>query len=137
MVTLADLVQTMLLPCDVAKCAHVLNKYLKTTLFSGNSYVSASPPLDHHNYSPNSHLSNSDQKVLVNFIFCWINSEQLAVLRDSGRHRSIYPEDTPMAKVEDIARVILQLRTLVSKDDEQIQQLYQYAGASSKRQRTN
>ncbi|XP_060856646.1 uncharacterized protein LOC132934356 [Metopolophium dirhodum] len=100
MVTLEDLVQMMLPLCTIERCAHILKKYLKTTLFSGNS-------------------------------------EQLAVLQDNGRLRSMYPEDTPMAMLQDIVKVFLQLRTLVSKSDDEIQQFYQYTGVLSKRQRTS
>lgn len=88
------------------------------------------PPFNHHQYPPISRLTAR----LVNFIQCLFNSEQLAVLRDNGRLRSMWPEDTPMAMLQDIARVFLQLRTLVLQD-EQIQQLYQYADVPSKRQR--
>jgi len=48
----------------------------------------------------------------------------------------MYPEDTPMAMLQDIVKVFLQLRILVSKSDYEIQQFYQYAGVPSKRQRT-
>lgn len=37
MVTLNDLVQTLLPTCTVPRCAHVLHKYLKITLYSANS----------------------------------------------------------------------------------------------------
>lgn len=37
MVTLSDLVQVLLPSCSVPKCAHVLHKYLKTTLYCANS----------------------------------------------------------------------------------------------------
>ncbi|CAI6359283.1 unnamed protein product [Macrosiphum euphorbiae] len=37
LVTLKDFVQMVLPSCTVEKCAFVLNKYLKTTIFSGNS----------------------------------------------------------------------------------------------------
>jgi len=62
------------------------------------------------------------------------DSEQLAVLRENGRLRSMYPDDTPMAMLQDITHVLVQLKTLVSKQDEQIQQ-YQSGGGPSKRQR--
>lgn len=55
------------------------------------------------------------------------------MLRDNGRLKSLYPEDTPMAMLQDITHVLLQLKNLVSKHDEQIQQ-YQ-AGGQSKRPR--
>ncbi|XP_008185792.1 uncharacterized protein LOC100167868 isoform X2 [Acyrthosiphon pisum] len=106
MVTLDDLVQMVLPLCTVPRCAYVLNKYLKTTLFTGNS-------------------------------------EQLAVLRENGRLRSMYPDDTPMAMLQDITHVLPQLKTLILKHDEQIQQ-YQAAAAAAaaaggpaKRQRTS
>jgi len=62
------------------------------------------------------------------------DSEQLAVLRENGRLRSMYPDDTPMAMLQDVTHVLGQLKTLVSKQDEQIHQ-YQSAGGPSKRQR--
>ncbi|CAI6377739.1 unnamed protein product [Macrosiphum euphorbiae] len=37
MVTLKDLVRMMLPSCSVERCAYTLNKYLKTTIFTGNS----------------------------------------------------------------------------------------------------
>lgn len=37
MVTIDELVKTMLPSCSIARCAHILNKYLKTTLYKGNS----------------------------------------------------------------------------------------------------
>ncbi|KAL4130848.1 hypothetical protein QTP88_008227 [Uroleucon formosanum] len=99
MVTLDDLVQMVLPLCTVGRCAYVLSKYLRTTLFSGNS-------------------------------------EQLAVLRENGRLRSMYPDDTPMAMLQDVTHVLPQLKALVTKQDEQIQQ-YQSSGVPSKRQRTS
>ncbi|CAI6347618.1 unnamed protein product [Macrosiphum euphorbiae] len=101
MVTLDDLVQMVLPSITVPRCAYILNKYLKTTLFSGNT-------------------------------------EQLAVLRENGRLRSMFPDDTPMAMLQDITHVLPQLKALVLKHDEQIQQ-YQAAaaGGPAKRQRTS
>jgi len=46
----------------------------------------------------------------------------------------MYPEETPMAMLQDITHVLLQLKSLVSKQDEHIQQ-YQTASGPSKRQR--
>jgi len=37
MVTLKDVVWMVLPSCNVAKCAHVLHTYLKTTILFGNS----------------------------------------------------------------------------------------------------
>jgi hypothetical protein len=48
----------------------------------------------------------------------------------------MYAEDTPMAMLQDITHVLPQLKTLVAKHDDQIQQ-YQSTGGPSKRQRTS
>ncbi|XP_029345760.1 uncharacterized protein LOC115034126 [Acyrthosiphon pisum] len=103
MVTLDDLVQNVLPLCTVARCAYILNKYLKTTLFIGNS-------------------------------------EQLAVLRENGRIRSMYPDETLMVKLQDVTHVLPQLKALVLKNDEQIQQYLAAAAAAggpAKRPRTS
>ncbi|CAH1711528.1 unnamed protein product [Aphis gossypii] len=99
MVTLDDLIQMMLPSCSVARCAHVLHKYLNITLFCGNS-------------------------------------EQVNVLRENGRLRSVYAEDTPMVMLQDITHVLPQLKSLLSKQDQQIQH-YQSAAGPSKRHRTS
>jgi hypothetical protein len=96
MVTIDDLVQTLFPTCSVARCAHILQKYLKVILYSGNS-------------------------------------EQMTVLRENGRLKSLYPDDTPLAMLQDIIHVVLQLKHLVTKQDEHIIQ-YQLGG-SNKRQR--
>lgn len=61
-------------------------------------------------------------------------SEQLTVLRENGRLKSPYPDDTPMAMLQDITLVLLQLKNLVTKQDEQIQQ-YQTTSGQAKRPR--
>lgn len=55
------------------------------------------------------------------------------VLRDNGRIHS--SKEPPLAMLQDITQVFLQLKTLISKQDEQIQ-LYQMGGPP-KRQRTS
>lgn len=55
------------------------------------------------------------------------------VLRENGRLRSLCPEDTPMAMLQDITHVLLQLKTLINKPDDQIQQYT--TGTPAKRQR--
>ncbi|VVC25665.1 Hypothetical protein CINCED_3A006315 [Cinara cedri] len=98
MLTLDDLVQSVFPTSSVATVAQFLQKYLKTTLYSGNS-------------------------------------EQMAVLRENGRLRSLFPDDTPLAMLQDVTHVFLQLKSLIAKQDEQIQP-YQTNGPS-KRQRTS
>jgi len=78
--------------------------------------------------------------MLINFTRHLFDSEQLAVLRENGRLRSMFPDDTPMAMLQDITHALPQLKALVLKHDEQIQQ-YQAAAAAAggpaKRQRTS
>jgi len=68
------------------------------------------------------------------------DSEQLAVLRENGRLRSICPYETPMAMLKDIIYALPQLKALALKNDEEIQQ-YQAAAAAAggpaKRQRNS
>lgn len=74
--------------------------------------------------------------MFINFARRLFDSEQLAVLRENGRLRSMYPDDTPMAMLQDVTHVLPQLKALVTKQDEQIQQ-YHASGVPSKRQRTS
>ncbi|CAI6371712.1 unnamed protein product [Macrosiphum euphorbiae] len=103
MVILHDFVKTVLPMCSVKKCASVLNTYLKTELFYGNS-------------------------------------EQLAVLRENGLLRAMYPDETQMASLKDVRQAWPQLKELVLKNDEELQR-YQAAAAAAggpaKRQRTS
>ncbi|XP_060855334.1 uncharacterized protein LOC132933012 [Metopolophium dirhodum] len=66
------------------------------------------------------------------------NSEQLAVLRENGRLRSMHPDDTPMVMLKDIKYHFRQFKTFVELgwQKEQIQQ-YSSVGGPSKRQRTS
>ncbi|KAE9525153.1 hypothetical protein AGLY_014567 [Aphis glycines] len=99
MVTLDDLIQTLLPSCTVSRCAHLLNKYLNITLFCGNS-------------------------------------DQMNVLLENGRLRSTYAKNTPMVMLQDITHALPQLKNLLSKQNQQIQQ-YQSAAGPSKRHRTS
>lgn len=60
-------------------------------------------------------------------------SEQMNVLRENGRLRSLCPEDTPMAMLQDITHVLLQLKNLINKPEDHAQQYT--AGTPTKRQR--
>jgi len=64
-----------------------------------------------------------------------LESEQLALLRENGRLRSTSPEDTPMAMLQDIKHVLIQLKILMDMQDHELQQ-YKSAGGPSKRHRT-
>ncbi|KAL4082973.1 hypothetical protein QTP88_023969 [Uroleucon formosanum] len=101
MVTLDDLVQKVLPSCTVTTCAYVLNKYLKTELFRGNS-------------------------------------EQLALLRENKLLKSMHPDDTPLAMLQDVMHVLQQFKILVFKLNEQQQQIKQQQSSEgqSKRKRT-
>ncbi|KAF0748738.1 Uncharacterized protein FWK35_00020930 [Aphis craccivora] len=63
-------------------------------------------------------------------------SDQMNVLRENGRLRSIYAKDTPMVMLQDITHALPQLKNLLSKQNQQIQQ-YQSAAGPSKRHRTS
>ncbi|XP_050064024.1 uncharacterized protein LOC114128389 isoform X2 [Aphis gossypii] len=65
-------------------------------------------------------------------LFCG-NSEQLNVLRESGRIGSTYSKDTPMVFLKDIVHVMPQLRNLMSEQDQQ----YQSVAGPSKRRRAS
>lgn len=54
------------------------------------------------------------------------------VLRENGRIKSQLPDDTPMAMLQDVTHVLLQLKSLVSKQDEQIQQLQTVSGPAKR-----
>jgi len=49
----------------------------------------------------------------------------------------MYPDDTPMAMLQDVTHVLQQLKAMVLKHDEQIQQYQAAAGGPPKRQRTS
>jgi len=70
------------------------------------------------------------------YCYCLLDSEQLAVLRENRRLRSINPEDTPMAMLQDIKHVLMQLKIFMYMQDEEIQQ-YQSADRPSKKHRTS
>lgn len=57
-------------------------------------------------------------------IFMCSYSEQLTVLRENGRLKSPYSNDAPMVMLNDVTVVLLQLKSLVSKHDAQIQQQF-------------
>jgi len=83
--------------------------------------------------------------MLINFTRHLFDSEQLAVLMEHGRLKSMYPDDTPMVMLQDITHVLPQLKALLLKHDAQIKQ-YQAdalaaaaaaAGGPAKRQCTS
>ena len=93
-----------------------------------------------NNYHPSYYSSNSFGKSLINYNRCLFDSEQLAVLRENGRIRSMYPDETLMVKLQDVTHVLPQLKALVLKNDEQIQQYLAAAAAAggpAKRPRTS
>lgn len=65
-------------------------------------------------------------------LFYFPLSDQIAVLRENGRIRSLCPEETPMAMLRDIVPVLRQLKAHVNKQDEQMQQYNQSASSPAK-----
>lgn len=55
---------------------------------------------------------------MLSNIFAFVNSEQIMVLRYNGHLRSLNPDDTPLAMLQDIRHVFLQLKSLMAKRDE-------------------
>lgn len=56
----------------------------------------------------------------------------MLVLRENGRLRSLFANETPLALLQDVTQVLLQLKNLLNKQEEQINQ---YQPGMAKRQR--
>jgi len=97
-------------------------------------FVSVSAPPFYNHYT-SYYSSSSVWKRLIHFTRRLFDSEQLSVLAENGRIRSMDPDETPMAMLQDIKGVFQELKTLVSVQEEQIQR-NQAVGGPSKRQRT-
>lgn len=69
--------------------------------------------------------------LLVTLVF--VNSNQMAVLREHGRFSSLYSDDMPLAMLQDITQVFPQLKSLMAKQDKEIQPYL--TNGTSKRQR--
>lgn len=55
------------------------------------------------------------------------------MLRENGRLRSLFPDEIPLVMLQDVTQVLPQLKNLLSKQEDQINQ-YQ-TSIASKRQR--
>lgn len=66
------------------------------------------------------------------------DSEQLALLRENKLLKSMHPDDTPLAMLQDVMHVLQQFKILVFKLNEQQQQIKQQQSSEgqSKRKRT-
>jgi len=112
-----------------------LKQILKNNTILWKFVSISAPPFNYHYTSYYS--SSSVIKRLIHLTRRLFDSEQLAVLMRNGRLRSMHPNDTPMAMLRDVKRVLPQLKTFfdIGWQGEQIQQ-YQSADGPSKRQRT-
>jgi len=87
------------------------------------------------NHYPFYYSSNSILKKLINFTRRLFDSEQLAVLRENKLLKSMQPDDTPLAMLQDVVHVLQKLKALVFMVNEHTKQ-QQSSEGPSKRKRT-